>query len=143
MNVKATFSNGDLDEEVYMRQPKGFVVPGQEHRVCKLLKSLYGLKQAPKQWHQKFHKVVFKNDFHINDANKCVYTKFTSDKGVIVCLFVDDMLICGTNLKRVENTKIYLSQNFDMKDLGKTNVILGNKITQADNGLMLSQLHYI
>ncbi|KAL0420966.1 UNVERIFIED_CONTAM: Retrovirus-related Pol polyprotein from transposon TNT 1-94 [Sesamum latifolium] len=53
MNVKTAFLNGDLDEEVYMKQPEGFIMPGNEHKVCKLIKSLYGLKQAPKQWHQK------------------------------------------------------------------------------------------
>ena len=49
MDVKITFLNGDLDEEIYMDQPEGFVEPGQESKVCKLTKSLYGLKQAPKQ----------------------------------------------------------------------------------------------
>ena len=51
MDVKTTFLNGDLDEEVYMNQPEGFVLPGNEKKVCKLVKSLYDLKQAPKQWH--------------------------------------------------------------------------------------------
>ena len=49
MDVKTAFLNGDLEEEIYMVQPEGYVVPGQENKVCKLLKSLYGLKQAPKQ----------------------------------------------------------------------------------------------
>ncbi len=49
MDVKTTFLNGDLEEEIYMSQPEGCVVSGQENKVCKLLKSLYGLKQAPKQ----------------------------------------------------------------------------------------------
>ena len=126
-----------------MRQPKGFVVPGQEHKICKLVKSLYGLKQAPKQWHKKLDKVVLKNGFHINDADKCVYIKFTADKGVIICLYVDDILIFGTNIEQVENTKGVLSQNFDMKDLGEADAILEIKITKVDNGLTLSQSHYI
>jgi hypothetical protein len=51
MDMKTTFLNGELDEEIYIEQPDGFAVKGQERKVCKLLKSIYGLKQAPKQWH--------------------------------------------------------------------------------------------
>jgi hypothetical protein len=49
MDVKTTFQNGELDEEIYMDQPEGFIADGQENKVCRLIKSLYGLKQAPKQ----------------------------------------------------------------------------------------------
>jgi len=108
----------------------GFAVPGQGHKVCKLVKSLHGLNQAPKQWHQKFDKAVLKNGFHRNDADKCVYT--------IICLYVDETLIFGTDIEQVENTKEFFSQNFDMKDLGEADAILGIKITRADNGLILS-----
>jgi len=55
---------------------------GQEYKVCKLVTSLYGLKQAPKQWLQKFDGVILKNIFHINDVDKCVYTKLVGDKGL-------------------------------------------------------------
>jgi hypothetical protein len=93
MDVKTAFLNEDLDEEVYMDQPEGFVLPKNEKKVCKLVKLLYGLKQAPKQWHEKFDTVILANGFKHNGANKCVYSKFTSEYGVIVCLYVDDMLI--------------------------------------------------
>jgi len=76
MDVKMTFLNSDLDKEVYMRKPKGFITPG----LLLLVKSLDGLKQAPKQWDQKFDEGVLKNGFHINDADKCVYTRLTGDK---------------------------------------------------------------
>ena len=63
MDVKTAFLNGDLDDKVYMEQPEGFVMPGNEYKVCKLIKSLYGLKQAPKQWHHKFDDVVLSHGF--------------------------------------------------------------------------------
>ncbi|XP_071740937.1 secreted RxLR effector protein 161-like [Rutidosis leptorrhynchoides] len=63
MDVKTAFLNSDLEEEVYMRQPEGFIISGKDHKVCKLVKSLYGLKQAPKQCHQKFDDVVLSNGF--------------------------------------------------------------------------------
>jgi hypothetical protein len=73
MDVKTTFLNGELEEEIYMDQPDGFAVKGQEGMVCKLLKSLYGLKQAPKQWHEKFDKTLTSVGFVVNEADKCVY----------------------------------------------------------------------
>ena len=98
MDVKTAFLYGELDEEVYMKQP-GFVLEGQEQKVCKLVESLYGLKQAPKQWHQKFDETILSLGFKLNQSDKCVYSKFDShDDGVIICLYVDDMLIFGTSL---------------------------------------------
>ena len=78
-----------------MEQPEGFILPGNERKVCKLIKSLYGLKQAPKQWHEKFDSVILSYGFKHNSADKCIYSKFTDKYGVLVCLYVDDMLVCG------------------------------------------------
>nr|GEV60672.1 hypothetical protein [Tanacetum cinerariifolium] len=125
MNVKTAFLNGDL-EEVYMKQPKRFIMPGNEQKVCKLVKSLYGLKQAPKQWHQKFDEVVLSSGFLLNQSEKCVYSKFDRfGKGVIICLYVDDKLIFDTNQNQVDKTKKFLSSGFSIKDMGKADVILG------------------
>ena len=143
MDVKTAFLNGDLNEEVYMDQPEGFVLPGNEKKVCKLTRSLYGLKQAPKQWHQKFESAILSNGFKYNNADKCIYSKFTREYGVIICLYVDDMLIIGTNYKGVEETKKYLSSIFKMKDLGEVDTILGIKVKRHSGGYSLSQSHYV
>ena len=143
MDVKTTFLNGELEEEIYMEQPEGFIVPGQENKVCRLVKSLYGLKQAPKQWHAKFDKVMLSNGFKINECDKCVYIKNTPNHEVIVCLYVDDMLIISKNIIDINATKRMLSKSFDMKELGVADFILGIKIYRTPQGLALSQSHYI
>ncbi|GKE61109.1 zinc finger, CCHC-type containing protein [Tanacetum coccineum] len=113
MNVKATFLNGELDKEVYMNQPQGFIMTRNENKVCKLIKSLYGLEQAPKQWHQKFDEVVLSNGYLLNQADKCV------------------------NL-----TKEFLSSRFSIKDMGEADVILGIRIKHESNRISISQSHY-
>nr|GEX54661.1 retrotransposon protein, putative, Ty1-copia subclass [Tanacetum cinerariifolium] len=127
MDVKTTFLNGDLDEEVNMKQHEGFLLPGHENKVCKLKKSLYGLKQAPKQWHDKFDKSLLSNGFTHNSSDRCIYSKFTKDYGVILCLYIDDILIVGTNMKGINETKKFLSSCFQMKDMNEVDTILGIK----------------
>jgi hypothetical protein len=73
--------------------------------VCKLLKSLYGLKQAPKQWHEKFDRTLTSVVFVVNEADKCVYYRYGGGEGVILCLYVDDILILGTSLDVIKETK--------------------------------------
>nr|GEV92685.1 zinc finger, CCHC-type [Tanacetum cinerariifolium] len=96
MDVKTAFLNGELEEEVYMNQPLGFIMPGNNNKVCKLIKSMYGLKQALKQWHQKFDEVVLSNGYLLNQANKF----------------------------QVDLTEEFLSSRFSMKDIGEADVIL-------------------
>ncbi|CAM9000448.1 unnamed protein product [Rhodiola kirilowii] len=128
-----------------MKQSEGFVVTGQEHKVCKLVKSLYGLKQAPMQWHQKFDEVVLSDGFILNQSDKCVYSKFDkTGSGVIICLYVDDMLIFRTNLLEcINQTKDFLSSKFSMKDMGEAEVILVIRIERVEGGIALTQSHYI
>jgi len=71
-----------------MKQHEGFVIPSQEKKLCKLIKSLHGLKQVPKQWHQKFDELVLSFGFSINESDKYVYCKFEHGKSVIICLYV-------------------------------------------------------
>ena len=138
MDVKTAFLNGELNEEIYMEQPKGFIVLDQGRKVCRLVKSLYGLKQAPKQWHEKFDNAMMSNGFRINECDKCVYIKDTANGYAIVCLYVDDLLIIGSNNDIIKATKRMLTSEFDMKDLGVADVILGMKISRKSDRLVLS-----
>jgi hypothetical protein len=91
MDVKTDFLNGELDEEIYMDQPEGFIANGQENKVCRLIKSLYGLKQAPKQWHEKFANTLTTAGFAVNESDTCVYYRYGGDESVMLCLYVDDI----------------------------------------------------
>ena len=143
MDVKTAFINGELDEEIYMDQSDGFVVKGEERKVCKLLKSLYGLKQAPKQWHEKFDTTLTSAGFTVNEADRCVYYRHGEGNFVILCLYVDDILIFGTNIDAINGVKSFLSKSFDMKDLGEANVILNIKLIKNESGITLLQSHYV
>ena len=144
MDVKTTFLNGELEKEIYMDQPDGFVSKCQEGMVCKLLQSLYGLKQAPKQWHEKFDRSLTYAGFLVNEADRCVYYHFGGAEGVILCLYVDDILIFGTSLNVIKEVKDFLSQSFEMKDLEEADAILNIKLVKESNGGMtLTQSHYV
>ena len=107
------------------------------------MKSLYGLKQAPKQWHEKFDNVMLSHGFKINECDKCVYVKDDEHGYVIVCLYVDDMLIVGSDGKMITSTKNMLNSRFDMKDMGLADVIFGIKIKRTLDGLVLCQSHCV
>jgi hypothetical protein len=137
MDVKTAFLNGDLNEEIYMEQPEGYVLPGNELKVCKLVKSLYGLKQAPKQWHKKFDSVILSNGFIPNSCDKCLYTKVCKNTVIFLCLYVDDMLIISNDLNGILETKRFLTSTFKMKDLGLVDTILGIKVKRNSGGYVL------
>jgi hypothetical protein len=105
---------------------------------------LYGLKQAHKQWHEKFNNTLTFAGFIVNEAGKCVYYRHGGGESVILCLYVDDILIFGSDLKVIEEVKHFLSNNFEMKDLGEANVILNIKLSRdSDGGVTLLQSHYV
>ena len=102
------------------------------------MKSLYGIKQASKQLHEKFDNVLMSQEFKINECDKCVYVKDTKHGYVIICVYVDDMLIIDSDDKMIISTKSMLNSRFDMKDMGPIDVILERKIIRTSYGLILS-----
>ena len=146
LDVKTAFLHGDLKEEIYMEQPKGYEVKGKEHMVCKLKKSLYGLKQAPRQWYLKFDSFMVGQGYKRTNADPCVYIRhFSGGNFIILALYVDDMLIVGQDVTMIRRLKEDLSKSFDMKDLGPAKQILGIEIVRDRKikGIWLSQEKYI
>ncbi|BBG99824.1 transposable element gene [Prunus dulcis] len=145
MDVKTAFLNGDLEEDIYMVQPEGFVQEGGKSLVCKLCKSIYGLKQASRQWYLKFNKVVKDFGFVENVLDECIYMKMSGRHFIILVLYVDDILLACTNLTMLHDCKNFLSKNFEMTDLAEASYVLGIDISRdRKNGVLgLSQKSYI
>jgi hypothetical protein len=99
MDAKTTFLDGDLEEEIYMKQSEGFVVKGKKELVCKMKNSLYGLKQSPRMWYKKIDTYILGIGFIRNKEDHCVYFKLIGDHLIYMVLYVDDMLLIGNNNK--------------------------------------------
>ena len=145
MDVKTAFLHGDLEEEIYMEEPQGFKEKGKEDYVCKLKKSLYSLKQALRKWYKKLESVMGEQGYKKTTSDHCVFVQKFSDNDFIILLhYVDDILIVGRNIFRINNLKKQLNKSFAMKDLGSAKQILGIKIDRDRSAkkLWLSQEKY-
>ena len=128
IDVKMAFLNGNLEEEVYMKQPGGFSSSEGEQLVCKLKKSIYGLKQASRQWYLKFHEIIASFGFKENIIDQCIYQKVSGSKICFLVLYVDDILLATNDKGLLYEVKQFHSKNFDMKDMGETFYVIGIKI---------------
>uniref|UniRef100_A0A2N9EP82 Integrase catalytic domain-containing protein n=1 Tax=Fagus sylvatica TaxID=28930 RepID=A0A2N9EP82_FAGSY len=120
LDIKTAFLNGDLKEEIYMDQPDGFQIKGQEGKVCRLKKSLYGFK------------AIFK-------------TMKDKEKLALLSIYVDDILLASNSPDMMKETKFCLGSKFEMKDMGPTNYVLGIRIFRdRDSKLIyLDQENYL
>src|SRR3954468_23395170 len=128
MDVKTAFLNGNIEEELYMIQPKGFVDPKDANKVCKLQRSIYGLKQASRSWNLRFDEVIKEFGFVQTYGEACIYKKVSGSNVAFLILYVDDILLIGNDIDLLNSVKSYLNSKFSMKDLGEASYILGIKI---------------
>ena len=142
MDVTTAFLYGDLEEDIYMRQPEGF--NDGSGRMWKLRKSLYGLKQAPRVWNAKLDKVLKELGFEQSILDPALYFLKRDGEIVFILDFVDDMLIVGSAMSIVDFVKKSLCSHFDMKDLGEAEYYLGMNIkrNRSTRELWLGQEKY-
>ncbi|KAH9670456.1 hypothetical protein KPL70_016992 [Citrus sinensis] len=146
LDLETAFLHGELEEEIYMLQPEGFAETGKENLVCRLNKSLYGLKQASRCWYKRFDSFIISLGYKRLSSDHCAYYKrFKDNDFIILLLYVDDMLVAGPNKDRIQELKAQLAREFEMKDLGPANKILGMQIHRDRNNMKiwLSQKNYL
>jgi hypothetical protein len=122
-----------------MQQPQGYEVKGKENLVCRLKKSLYGLKKFPRQWYLKFDRFMTEQGYSRCHSDHCVYfKKLENGSYIILLLYVDDMLVAGSNMHDINVLKNKLANSFAMKDLGAAKKILGMRITRDKKNCKLT-----
>ena len=121
--------SGELEEEIYMKQPEGFIREGDEGKACLLKKSLYGLKQSHRQWYKRFDSFMIKANFIRCEYDSCVYYKHAKGPRYLL-LYVDDMLIPAKDKTHNGEIKSQLKLEFNMKDIGVARKILGMEISR-------------
>jgi hypothetical protein len=130
VDVKTAFLNGVLEEEVYTEQPPGYH-SGPKGSVWRLKKSLYGLKQAPRAWHIALVKVLNGSGFVVSKADPGLFIKKSKSGAYVYLLtYVDDMLVCSTDIQAVDAVKKQLAAEFQVHDLGEVSHFLGCKVTR-------------
>jgi hypothetical protein len=141
MDVKTTFLNGEIKEEVYVEQPQGFEVHDRETHVCRLKKALYGLKQAPRAWYGRIDNFLMSLGFTKSSADPNLYFKVVDDGLVILLLYVDDLFLTGVE-KLISECKRKLVVEFEMKYLKMMHYFLGLEVWQRQDEIFLNQGKY-
>jgi hypothetical protein len=142
LDVLTAFLNGILKEDVYMLQPPGFVQFGMEHLVCKLHKSLYGLKQSPRAWYARLHATLLAWNLLQSHSDPNLYYAHIGNDTIALLVYVDDILLTGSNTQLLTQLKGHLHQSFRTHDLGPIQRYLGVQFERNPTGLRMHQTEY-
>eukprot|EP00253_Pinus_taeda_P010132 PITA_10132 len=143
MDVKSSFLNGDLEEEVYIEQPNGFILGNDPNLVCRLKKALYGLKQAPRAWYYRLDKYLHQQGFSKGSADNNIYLKIEDDKLLILVVYVDDIIFGSNEEAMSQSFALVMQKEFEMSLLGELTYFLGLQIQQNEDRIFLSQTKYL
>jgi hypothetical protein len=142
LDVKLAFLNGDLQEEVYVEQPAGFVNTGCEHMVHRLQKAMYGLRQAPRVWNVKLENTLLSFGFSRSSSEMTLYTRRVDGEQLVIGVYVDDLMIIGSNCNDIKCFKSEMAKVFNMTDLGLLHYYLGIEVKQSTEGTSLGHSSY-
>ena len=142
LDVKSAFLNGEIEEEIYVKQPEGFVLKGKEQCVFRLKKALYGLKQAPRVWYFKLDECLSSLGFRRSEHEHAVYFKKDSDYHLLIGVYVDDLIVTGPISAHIKEFKVKMMKLFEMSDLGLLNSYLGIEVIQGKSSICLNQRTY-
>ncbi|CAL2268313.1 unnamed protein product [Prunus armeniaca] len=143
LDVKPTFLNGILEEEVYIDQPEGFVVKGSESKVYKLHKALYGLKQAPRAWYSEIDGYFAECGFTKSQSEATLYVKTRGEASIlIVSIYVDDIVYTGNDQEMLEDFKKNMKEKYEMTDLGLLHHFLGMGVIQTPTSIFIHKKKY-
>lgn len=142
MDVKTAFLNGNIEEDIYMKQPEGYSTGSD--LVCKLQRSLYGLKQSARSWNQRINEVLLELGFQRCNGDNCIYTQgHETDSWTIIALYVDDLIIAARSPSHLTKIKRQLESIFEMQDLGELKYCLGLEVTHGRDSMHICQHRYI
>jgi histone deacetylase 1/2 len=142
LDVQNAFVHGILDEEVYMKQPPGYVDKTRPNYVCKLDKALYGLKQAPRAWYARLSTKLVALGFHASKADTSLFYFHKGSVIVFVLVYVDDIIVVSSTSEATSGLLRNLKEAFALKDLGDLHYFLGMEVTKVRDGIILSQDKY-
>jgi hypothetical protein len=141
MDVKLAFLNGDL-QEVYVEQLTDFIVAGKEHKVLKLRKALSGMDQAPRAWNAKMDDTSLSLSFRRTLSEHGVYVRRNGDTQLVVGVYVDNLVITGSDCDDIKSFREEMATAFKMSDLVLLHYYLGTEVKHSASGILLSQGAY-
>lgn len=132
LDVNNAFLNRDLQDDVYIAQPEGIINRNKLYLVCKLNKALYRLKHAPRAWFIKLSNYLMQWGFKCSNSNTSILHYNTKVDMIIFLIYIDDIVVIGTNLSLIWSIVSKLNEDFNLKSLGELIFILELQVTKTD-----------
>nr|GEW53065.1 retrovirus-related Pol polyprotein from transposon TNT 1-94 [Tanacetum cinerariifolium] len=142
IDVKTTFLNGPLKEEVYVNQLDGFIDPHHPDKVYCLKKALYGLKQTPRAWYDELSNFLVSRGFSKGFIDQTLFITKKGEDILLVQIYVDDIIFGSTNLKLSKRFEKLMHKKFEMSMTGELKLFLGIQIHQSPRGIFINQAKY-